>query len=163
MPAFLNVVDIAGLVKGASEGQGLGNAFLSHIKACDAMFHLCRTFEDKEITHIEGEVDPVRDLDIINEELRLKDEEFFMKAFVDLEAKYKRGEKKLKQEYVRYNIPRSGWPIWMWWILKSLCIQRFFHHENQTVQIIFTKNFVNPKIFVKLISLKKPALYVQAL
>merc|ERR1712079_24892 len=55
--------------------------------------------EDKEITHVEGEVDPVRDLDIINEELRLKDEEFFMKAFVDLEAKYKRGEKKLKQEY----------------------------------------------------------------
>ena len=87
--------------------------------------------------------------------MRLKDEEFFMKAFVDLEAKYKRGEKKLKQEYVRYNIPRSGSPIWMWWILKSLCIQRFFHHENQTVQIIFTKNFVNPKIFVKLISLKK--------
>ena len=99
VPAFLNVTDIAGLVKGASEGQGLGNAFLSHIKACDAMFHLCRTFEDKEITHVEGEVDPVRDLDIINEELRLKDEEFFLKAFVDLETKYKRGEKKLKAEY----------------------------------------------------------------
>ena len=91
--------------------------------------------------------------------MRLKDEEFFMKAFVDLEAKYKRGEKKLKQEYVRYNISRSGWPIWMWWILKSLRIQRFFHHENQTVQIIFPENFVNPKIFVKLISLKKTALY----
>jgi len=99
VPAFLNVTDIAGLVKGASEGQGLGNAFLSHIKACDAMFHLCRTFEDKEITHVEGEVDPVRDLDIINEELRLKDEEYFLKAFVDLETKYKRGEKKLKAEY----------------------------------------------------------------
>lgn len=99
VPAFLNVVDIAGLVKGASEGQGLGNAFLSHIKACDAMFHLCRTFEDKEITHVEGEVDPVRDLDIINEELRLKDEEQFMKNFEDLEKRYTRGEKKLKQEY----------------------------------------------------------------
>merc|ERR1712025_792932 len=99
VPAFLNVTDIAGLVKGASEGQGLGNAFLSHIKACDAMFHLCRTFEDKEITHVEGEVDPVRDLDIINEELRLKDEEYFMKVFIDLETKYKRGEKKLKAEY----------------------------------------------------------------
>merc|ERR1711890_5960 len=99
VPAFLNVVDMGGLVKGASEGQGLGNAFLSHIKACDAMFHLCRTFEDKEITHVEGEVDPVRDLDIINEELRLKDEESFMKNFEDLEKKYTRGEKKLKQEY----------------------------------------------------------------
>merc|ERR1712020_50674 len=99
VPAFLNVVDIAGLVKGASEGEGLGNAFLGNIRACDAMFHICRTFEDKEITHVEGEVDPVRDLDIINEELRLKDEEYFLKAFDDLEKKYARGEKKLKSEY----------------------------------------------------------------
>nr|ADD38665.1 GTP-binding protein CG1354 [Lepeophtheirus salmonis] len=99
VPAFLNVTDIAGLVKGASEGQGLGNAFLSHIKACDALLHLCRTFEDKEITHIEGEVDPVRDLDIINEELRLKDVESFTKYFEDLEKRYTRGEKKLKLEY----------------------------------------------------------------
>ena len=60
------------------------------------------TFEDKEITHVEGEVDPVRDLDIINEELRLKDEEAFLKNFDDLEKKYQRGEKKLKQEYVSY-------------------------------------------------------------
>jgi len=100
VPAFLNVVDIAGLVKGASEGQGLGNAFLSHIRACDAMFHLCRTFEDKEITHVEGEVDPVRDLDIINEELRLKDEEYFGKIFEEVERKHVRGgDKKLKNEY----------------------------------------------------------------
>eukprot|EP00096_Caligus_rogercresseyi_P009896 TRINITY_DN3464_c0_g1_i1.p1 TRINITY_DN3464_c0_g1~~TRINITY_DN3464_c0_g1_i1.p1 ORF type:complete len:399 (-),score=132.78 TRINITY_DN3464_c0_g1_i1:103-1299(-) len=99
VPAFLNVTDIAGLVKGASEGQGLGNAFLSHIKACDAIFHLCRTFEDKEITHVEGEVDPVRDLDIINEELRLKDVESFNKYFEDLEKRYTRGEKALKLEY----------------------------------------------------------------
>lgn len=100
VPAFLNVVDIAGLVKGASEGQGLGNAFLSHIKACDAMFHLCRTFEDAEITHVEGEVDPIRDLDIINEELRLKDVEFFEKVFDEVERKYVRGnDKKLKVEY----------------------------------------------------------------
>jgi len=100
VPAFLNVTDIAGLVKGASEGQGLGNAFLSHIKACDAMFHLCRTFEDPEITHVEGEVDPIRDLDIINEELRLKDVEFFDKIFEGVERNYTRGnDKKLKVEY----------------------------------------------------------------
>ena len=61
------------------------------------------TFEDKEITHVEGEVDPVRDLDIINEELRLKDEEAFLKNFDDLEKKYQRGEKKLKQEYVSFT------------------------------------------------------------
>jgi len=100
VPAFLNITDIAGLVKGASEGQGLGNAFLSHIKACDAMFHLCRTFEDPDITHVEGEVDPVRDLDIINEELRLKDQEGFDKVFEEVERKYVRGgEKKLKNDY----------------------------------------------------------------
>ena len=64
------------------------------------MFHLCRTFEDKEITHVEGEVDPVRDLDIINEELRLKDEESFNKVYEEVERKYCRGgEKKLKTEY----------------------------------------------------------------
>jgi len=100
VPAFLNVTDIAGLVKGASEGQGLGNAFLGHIRACDALFHLCRTFEDPEITHVEGEVDPVRDLDIINEELRLKDEEYFEKIYDDVERKYVRGgDKALKAEY----------------------------------------------------------------
>merc|ERR1712037_1010662 len=83
-----NVTDIAGLVKGASEGQGLGNAFLSHIRACEAMFHLCRTFEDPDITHVEGDVDPIRDLDIINEELRLKDVEYFEKIFDEYFEKF---------------------------------------------------------------------------
>jgi len=100
VPAFLNVVDIAGLVKGASEGQGLGNAFLSHISACDALFHLCRAFEDDDVTHIEGDVNPVRDLDIIAEELRLKDEEQLMKHLDKLERTVVRGnDKKQKPEY----------------------------------------------------------------
>ena len=99
VPAYLNVTDIAGLVKGASEGQGLGNAFLSHIKACDAMFHLCRAFEDTEVTHVEGEVDPVRDLEIINEELRKKDEEQLLKEIEKLGKTVLRGDKKDKQEY----------------------------------------------------------------
>ncbi|XP_014254297.1 obg-like ATPase 1 [Cimex lectularius] len=100
VPAFLNVVDIAGLVKGASEGQGLGNAFLSHIRACDALFHMCRAFDDDDVTHIEGEVDPLRDLDIISEELRLKDEELLMTNLEKLERTVARGgDKKLKPEY----------------------------------------------------------------
>jgi len=100
VPAFLNVVDIAGLVKGAAEGQGLGNAFLSHISACDAIFHLCRAFEDDDVTHIEGEVNPVRDLEIINEELRLKDIEFLGVHLEKLEKLVVRGnDKKLKPEY----------------------------------------------------------------
>jgi obg-like ATPase 1 len=71
--AYLNVTDIAGLVKGASEGQGLGNAFLSHVSACDALFHLSRAFDDDDIVHVEGEVNPARDLEIISQELILKD------------------------------------------------------------------------------------------
>lgn len=100
VPAFLSVVDIAGLVKGASEGQGLGNAFLSHISACDAIFHLCRAFEDDDVTHVEGDVNPVRDLDIIAEELRLKDEEMLLKNLEKLERTVLRGgDKKQKPEY----------------------------------------------------------------
>ncbi|ALC48333.1 CG1354 [Drosophila busckii] len=100
VPAYLNVVDIAGLVKGAAEGQGLGNDFLSHISACDSIFHLCRAFEDPDVTHVEGEVDPVRDLEIISEELRLKDEEKLIQALDKLEKVVARGgDKKLKPEY----------------------------------------------------------------
>ncbi|KAK6485065.1 obg-like ATPase 1 [Huso huso] len=100
VPAFLNVVDIAGLVKGAHAGQGLGNAFLSHISACDAIFHMTRAFEDEDIIHVEGSVDPVRDIEIIHEELRLKDEEFIMPIIDKLEKVAVRGsDKKLKPEY----------------------------------------------------------------
>ena len=100
VPAFLNVVDIAGLVQGASEGKGLGNAFLSHIKACDAIYHMIRIFDDEEIIHVEGALDPLRDITIINDELRLKDLEFAEKAHDDIEKKVARsGDKTLKHDY----------------------------------------------------------------
>ncbi|XP_055703085.1 obg-like ATPase 1 [Phlebotomus papatasi] len=100
VPAYLNVVDIAGLVKGAAEGQGLGNAFLSHISACDAIFHLCRAFDDDDVIHVDGEVNPVQDLDIISEELRLKDVDKLNKDLEKLERAVVRGnDKKLKPEY----------------------------------------------------------------
>jgi len=97
VPAFLNVVDIAGLVKGAAEGQGLGNAFLSNIKACDAIFHVTRAFEDEDITHVEGGVDPVRDLSIIAEELRLKDIEYLDKQIASMEKTVVRGGDKARE------------------------------------------------------------------
>ena len=72
-PAVIEFVDIAGLVKGASEGCGLGNAFLSHIRAVDAIFEVLRCFDSKNVTHVEGSIDPCRDMDIIREELLKKD------------------------------------------------------------------------------------------
>lgn len=62
IPAYLTVIDIAGLVKGAHEGQGLGNNFLANIKAVDGIFHLCRAFDDADVIHVEGDLNPVRDL-----------------------------------------------------------------------------------------------------
>ncbi|KAE9549556.1 hypothetical protein FO519_007236 [Halicephalobus sp. NKZ332] len=100
VPAFLNVVDIAGLVKGASEGQGLGNAFLSHVSACEALFHLCRAFEDDDVTHVEGDVNPTRDLEIIGNELRLKDLAYLEGALDKVEKLAVRAnDKSKKPEY----------------------------------------------------------------
>jgi len=73
---YLTVVDIAGLIKGASKGEGLGNAFLSHIKAVDGIIHVMRAFEDDDVIHAEDTVDPVRDINTITEELRIKDLDF---------------------------------------------------------------------------------------
>ncbi|KAF2094683.1 hypothetical protein NA57DRAFT_60103 [Rhizodiscina lignyota] len=103
VPANLTVYDIAGLTRGASTGAGLGNAFLSHIRAVDAIFQVVRCFDDAEIIHVEGDVDPVRDLDIISEELRIKDIEFVEKAHENLTKQTRRGGqslemKKLKEE-----------------------------------------------------------------
>ncbi len=73
IPAILRLVDIAGLVKGASKGEGLGNKFLTHIKNVDAVLHVVRCFEDDDIVHVDGKVDPIRDIDTIDMELMLSD------------------------------------------------------------------------------------------
>lgn len=73
VPATVEIVDIAGLVKGASKGEGLGNKFLANIRECDAILHVVRCFDDDNVTHVDTTVDPVRDLEIINYELQLKD------------------------------------------------------------------------------------------
>ena len=72
-PAVIEFVDIAGLVRGASKGEGLGNKFLSHIRQTDAIAEVVRCFEDGNITHVEGSIDPIRDIEIINTELCLAD------------------------------------------------------------------------------------------
>lgn len=96
VPANLTVYDIAGLTRGSSTGAGLGNAFLSHIRAVDAIFQVVRCFDDAEIIHIEGDVDPCRDLDIIANELRIKDIEFTEKAHENLAKQTRRGGQSLE-------------------------------------------------------------------
>lgn len=73
VPTTVEIVDIAGLVKGASKGEGLGNKFLANIRETDAILHVLRCFDDENVTHVDGSVDPVRDKEIIDTELQLKD------------------------------------------------------------------------------------------
>ncbi len=99
LPATIEFVDIAGLVKGASEGKGKGNAFLSHIREVDLIVHVVRCFDDDDIIHVEGSVDPERDIRIIEDELILKDLESVEKRAENLRKQSKTGDKKIKQQF----------------------------------------------------------------
>ena len=93
IPAAIEFVDIAGLVKGASQGEGLGNKFLTHIREVDAIVQVVRCFEDADIHHVSGTIDPVRDIEVINTELMLADLEAVQKRRERLAKDAKRGDK----------------------------------------------------------------------
>ena len=95
--AYIEFVDIAGLVKGASKGEGLGNKFLSHIREVDAIVHVVRCFEDANITHVEGTIDPLRDIETINLELIFSDLEILERR-IDRTKKAMKGDKSLAAE-----------------------------------------------------------------
>jgi ribosome-binding ATPase len=97
IPARINFVDVAGLVRGASKGEGLGNQFLANIRDCDAVAFVARCFLDDDITHVEGRVDPLADLDTIETELMLADMESLEKRVVNLEKRAKTGDKEAAQ------------------------------------------------------------------
>ena len=96
-PASIEFVDIAGLVKGASKGEGLGNKFLANIRECDAIVHVVRCFEDTDIVHVEGSIDPKRDIETINLELILSDVEMLEKR-LDKTKKLLKGDKKYQTD-----------------------------------------------------------------
>jgi ribosome-binding ATPase len=98
LPATIEFVDIAGLVKGASKGEGLGNQFLANIREVDAIVHVVRCFENDNIVHVDGRVDPVSDKEIIDTELQLKDLESVEKKIQRVEKAAKGGDAKLKKE-----------------------------------------------------------------
>ena len=93
IPASVRIVDIAGIVRGASSGEGLGNKFLSHIREVDAILHVVRCFVDNDITHVEGTVDPIRDIDTIDTELALADLETVSSALDRAERQARTGDK----------------------------------------------------------------------
>jgi GTP-binding protein YchF len=93
IPATLRVVDIAGIVRGASTGEGLGNKFLSHIREVDAILHIVRCFENPDITHVEGTIDPIRDIDTIDTELALADLETVASSLDKSERLARSGDK----------------------------------------------------------------------
>lgn len=98
VPATVEIVDIAGLVKGASKGEGLGNQFLGNIRETDAIIHVLRCFEDGNIVHVDGSVDPVRDKETIDIELQLKDLETAEKKLEKIKRAAKTGQKEAQKE-----------------------------------------------------------------
>ncbi len=117
IPTRLTFVDIAGLVRGASKGEGLGNQFLANIREVDAIAHVVRCFEDTDITHVEGKIDPIADIETIETELMLADLDSLEKRVTALEKKVKGNDKEAKDtlDLVNRSLPllREGQPARM--------------------------------------------------
>jgi len=103
IPTSIEFVDIAGLVRGASKGEGLGNQFLGHIREVDALTHVVRCFKSEDVVHVYKDVDPVRDIEIVETELVIKDLETVEKRLRDLEKHAKSGEKKYQAQLEFYS------------------------------------------------------------
>ncbi|WP_077367853.1 redox-regulated ATPase YchF [Anaerosalibacter sp. Marseille-P3206] len=106
-PATVEFFDIAGLVKGASSGEGLGNKFLSHIREVEAIVHVVRCFQDENVTHVEGGIDPIRDIDIINIELMLADLDIISKRMTKVEKNIKADKSYITEYELLKKIEKS--------------------------------------------------------
>lgn len=107
VPTTIEIVDIAGLVKGASKGEGLGNQFLGNIRETDAIIHVLRCFKDDNVVHVDGSVDPIRDKDVIDTELQFKDLETVDKRIVKVRKQAEIGQKEAKAEYEVLSMLKS--------------------------------------------------------
>jgi len=149
VPAVLQITDIAGLIRGASKGEGLGNAFLSHIRAVDGIFHVVRIFEDEEVTHVEGAVDPVRDLDIISEELMLKDIELVSKHKERLEKEMAHSKDKKKKLDMDVLIKVEG-------LLNEKKQIRLCEWKTTEIEVLNTLQLLTAKPVVYLVNMSEP-------
>ena len=135
IPAFIEFVDIAGLVKGASKGEGLGNKFLSHIREVDAIIHVLRCFEDVDVTHVHGTIDPVQDAQVIETELMIADLDSIEKRLVGLVKKAKSDKVLLHQVELLKQcqaVLETGKPI------RSMS-DKFDKDELATLQLLTSK------------------------
>ncbi|MFC7396994.1 redox-regulated ATPase YchF [Chelatococcus sp. GCM10030263] len=142
IPTRLTFVDIAGLVRGASQGEGLGNQFLANIREVDAVAHVVRCFEDSDVTHVEGKIDPLADIEIIETELMLADLESLERRLTTLDKKARGGDKEAKESLDLIN--------------RSLVLLR----EGKPARLVERKP-EEEKLFVGLgLLTSKPVLYV---
>lgn len=123
VPAFLELVDIAGLVKGASKGEGLGNQFLGHIKNVNAIVHVVRCFENDDVAHVDGSIDPIRDVDTINTELALKDFETVEHGIERTSKVAKSGDKEAKLKLVLFQKAAEA-------LSKGIAVRTAFTDDN---------------------------------
>lgn len=123
VPAFLELVDIAGLVKGASKGEGLGNRFLGHIKNVNAIVHVVRCFENKDVAHVDGSIDPVRDVETVNMELILKDLDTVERGIERISKVAKSGDKEAKTKLSLFQKAKEE-------LSKGIAIRSAFTEEN---------------------------------
>lgn len=147
--AVLEIWDIAGLVKGAHEGKGLGNEFLSNIQAVDAIYHCVRAFKDKDIQHVEGDVNPVRDMEIISSELRKKDLAFIQAKYEKLDISARRtNDKHAKDELACVERILN--------VLKEDKDIQFHHWNGKDIEFIQQYNLftAKPVVFLVNVSVK---------
>ena len=135
-PAVVEFVDIAGLVRGASKGEGLGNKFLSHIRQVDAIVHVVRCFDDANIIHVDGSVDPMRDIETINLELILSDVEMIDRR-IDKAKKLAKGDKKYNAEVELFERLHAH--------LDSGASARTFEATDEEAEIIATADLLSSK------------------
>ena len=152
IPAVLTVTDIAGLVKGAAEGAGLGNAFLSHIGAVDGIYHVCRAFESDDIVHVEGSVEPCRDLEIIHNELRKKDMAALASKMEPLRKQAERGGAANKDAKEAFTMLTKFWT----WLDEGKDI-RLGDWSPAEVEELNTHMFLSAKPVIYLVNMSEKA------
>jgi len=143
LPATVEIVDIAGLVKGASKGEGLGNQFLGNIRETDAILHVLRCFDNDNIIHVDGDIDPVRDKETIDIELQLKDLETAEKKFDKVKRAAKTGDKEAQKEEVALQKVVTG-------LEASISVRAIDLTDKER------EEYINPIQFIT----DKPVLYV---